>query len=158
MGKSLAEYAATHREEQPAAEREAMAALAADAKERAAAIERAAELKDSIAQQLEQGNEPQYILYTALKCIGLLSNDTEWTEAQHGQLDKIYKDIAQQSLLDDNAAIAAKRLEQTTSRYNERMRAQLNKQLAGYGRIAAGLREALAALDGIDPQEQTETE
>lgn len=153
MGKSLESYAATHSTPEPISERETMAAIAADARTKAANMAKAGELKESIAQQLEQGNELQYILYTAIKCIGLLSNDSEWAEGQTSKLDKVYSDIAQQSLLDDNAAIAAKRLDLTTSRYNERMRAQLNRQLAGYGKVAAGLREALAALDSLSKEE-----
>ncbi len=151
MGKSLAEYAAeSGKQEQPAADRQIMEATAADAKERAAQIMEAAALKESIAQQLEQGNEPQYILYTALKCIGILSNDATWAAAGEAQLDKIYSDLAQRSFITDNEAIAEKRLQEKTAAYNERLRRQLQRQLNGYQRIAKEISGALTALDELE--------
>ena len=104
-------------------------------------------------QQLEQGNEPQFILYTALKAIGLLTHDEQWAEAGQKTLDNVYADLAQQSFLTDNAAIAAARLDTMQTAYNEKLRRQLKSQLNGYRRIEKALQEALQAVNALEPQE-----
>ena len=146
----LLEYAAQNPAQEPPQERQAIETTARNYREQQEAQETAAALKDSIAQQLKQGNEPQYILYTALKAIGLLTNDPEWTEAQRQRLDKVYADLAQQSLFMDNAAIAAERLEKMQGDYIDRMRRQLTKSLNGYRRIEKALTEALQAVNDAE--------
>lgn len=158
MGTSLAEYAAQHPQEQPAQDRAAMAETAATMKDRQQERERAEQLKASMLTQLEQGNAPQSILYTAITAIGLLTHDEEWAAAAQSTLDKVYADLAQQSFLVDNATIAAQRLEQMQTDYNAKLRRQLNRQLSGYQRIAKGLNEALNALNDLDPDEPFTTE
>lgn len=151
MGKSLAEYAAERgRIEPPATEIETMKGIAAAAKDRQQEAEDAAALKASIAEQIEQGQEPQYILYTAIKCIGLLTHDPAFTEAATGQLDAVYADLAQQSLFNDNAIIAGQRLQDKTQRYNEKLRTQINRQLAAYKGIADALTGALETLNRLE--------
>lgn len=170
MGMSFAEYAALHQQEPTAEERERMEAAAADI--RAAKFEReqarkreesnlkrleeaqteADALKMSIAKQLEQGTDPQFILYTALKCIGLLSEDPEWAEEAKAQLDAVYEDIAQQSLLNDSAIVAQQRLQQKTSKYNERLRGQLERQLSGYRKIAQDINKVLDSLGELEAE------
>ena len=156
MGKTLAQYAEENPQEMPEAEREQMqrtATMREQARERRqdqAHIER---LKQSILTQLEQGNAPQYILYTALEAIGTATQDDEFTEAGKKCLDNVYADLAQQSLLTDNAAIAAARIKEMHDNYNDRLRRQLEKQLTGYQKIAKGLNEALAALDDLEDLE-----
>ena len=105
-------------------------------------------------QQLEQGNAPETILYTALRAIGLLTHDAEWTEAGKQTLDRVYADLAQQSFLTDNAAIAAHRLEQMQNDYNDKLRRQLTRNLNGYRRIEKALQEALQAVNALEPQEE----
>lgn len=151
MGKSLAEYAAQHPQQEPDRERQAIADTAQSYRERQQEREQAEQLKASIAQQLQEGNAPQYILYTAIKAIGLLTHDEEWTEAQNQALDSIYEDLAQQSLLTDNAAIAAQRLDTMKKQYNDKMRRQLTTQLNGYRRLEKALQEALQAVNALDP-------
>ena len=121
--------------------------------DRQQAAEEIERLKDSITNQLERGNDLQYILYTALTLIGLLTNDTEWAEAGQGILSGIYEGLEQQSLLTDNAAIAAQRLEGMQAAYNEKLRRQLTRSINGYKRIEKALQEALKAVDELDPQE-----
>lgn len=155
MAKTLSEYAAQFPQEMPPSEREQQnhaAAIKEQERERQEERQTAERLKASIAAQLEQGNELQYILYTALECIGLLSHDAEWAESGKACLDKVYDDLAQQSLLTDNAAIAAERTKALQEGYKDRLRRQLNKQLSGYHKIARGLNEALAALDELDSE------
>lgn len=153
MGLSLEEYAKLHPKHQPEREREQMAATAETLQDKQQRREEAEHLKEVIRQQLDKGQEPQTVLYTALQCIGLLSNDTEWAEAGQQCLDKVYADLAQQSLLVDNEAVAAKRLDTMQSDYNEKLRRQLNRQLAGNRRIESALREALDAVNALDPEE-----
>lgn len=153
MGKSLEEYAAQHPQQEPERERQAIAETARSYQDRQQERETVEQLKTSIAQQLQEGNAPETILYTALRAIGILTHDEAWTEAQQQALDSIYADLAQQSLLTDNAAIAAARLEAMQTQYNEKLRRQLTTQLTGYRRIERALREALQAVNAIDQQE-----
>ena len=69
-------------------------------------------------------------------------------------MNSVYADLAQQSLLEDNAAEAAHRLEAMQADYNDKLRRQLTRQLNGYKRIERALQEALQAVDAIDPEEE----
>lgn len=157
MAKSLAQYAAENPQEMPELERaqkqQAAEDRAQELKEQRIREQMQAKvkrLKESIAAQLEQGNAPQAILYSALEAIGILTADEEWAEAGKQCLDKVYDGLAQQSLLTDNAVIEAHRAAQMQASYNDRLRRQLNRQLSGYQKIARGLNEALAALDELE--------
>lgn len=110
----------------------------------------AARLKESITQQLAQGAEPQVILLTALKAIGILTNDDAWTEATTGQLDALYKGLAQQSFIQDNAAIAQARLDALQEDYNKKLRAALTRKIAEYRRVNDALQTALNILDNTE--------
>lgn len=156
MGKGLFDYAAQNPAQDAPQVQEAITDTANAyqlAQERA---QQALQLKEGIAQQIREGNAPQYILYAAVEAIGLLTNDAAWTQAQQEQLNKVYADLAQQSFIVNNEAIAAARLEKMQKDYNKRLRAQLAKQLQGYRQITAGLTDALRALDNIDPQDPEE--
>lgn len=147
----LEEYAALYgNQEQPAGERATMEAIAADRERAAGKMEQAAALKESVAQQIRKGNPPQYILYSALKCIGLLTHDEAWADDLEAQLDSVYGDLAQQSLLEDSAAIEGQRLEAQAAAYSERLRQQLQRLISGYGRVYGELKSALDALNEID--------
>ena len=151
MGNTLAEYAAAHpMDEQPNGEHEAMAAAAMTAQERKQELENAEQLKSVIMRQLEQGSDPHIILYTALKCIGLYSNDREYTETTTGLMDAVYSDLAQQSFLQDNAAIAAERLKRQQEEFNRQLNSSLKRQLAKYRCIEKALNDALNELSGTD--------
>lgn len=112
-----------------------------------------ATLKESIKNQLQEGNAPQYILYAALKAIGILSHDAVWAEDCRAQLDAVYSDLAQQSFVVNNNAIAAARLEDLKTKYNEKLRKQLNKDLKDYKRIESSINAILKDLNEIDPPE-----
>lgn len=120
-----------------------------DAQDRA----EAEKLKETITRQLEAGQEPQIILYTALKAIGLLTHDPAFTEAATGKIDAVYSDLAQQSFIQDNNAIAQARLETMQRDYNDKLRRSINRQLAGYRRVEKALQEVLQAVDATEPQE-----
>lgn len=151
MGKSLAEYAAQNPQPEPPQERQAVAHAARSYNDQIAERDQVERLKASIAQQLQEGEAPQYILYSALRAIGLLTHDEAWAEAQQKTLDSVYSDLAQQSLLTDNAAIAAARLDAMQTEYKEKLRRQLQRQIGGYKRIARALNEALDAVNALDP-------
>ncbi len=145
---SLAEYAAAHPTPAPPADDPANAA-ARIFQDRQAEREQAEGLKDSIAQQLRQGNAPELILYTALKAIGLLSADEAWAADCKAILDSVYSDLVQQSLLVDTAAAAAHRLERMQRTYTDKTRAQLQRSYNGCKRLSDALEEALQAIDDI---------
>lgn len=152
MATSLEEYARQHPqqapEEQPAAE--TMGSYLQEIKDK----EAVEQLKAGMLQQLENGNEPQFVLYTAIKAIGILTHDKEFAEAGKRALDAVYGDLAQQSLLTDNAAIAMQRLEERRAEYNEKMRRELNRNLAGYRRLEQALKDALKTIDILDQPEE----
>ena len=150
MGKSLAQYAAEHPQEMTEQEREQQQEAAAEQLSREERQERIGQLKASILAQLEQGKDPRFIIYSAVEAIGLLTNDAQWAEAVQQCLNSLYAGLEQQSLLIDTAAIEAQRMEQMQSAYNERLRRQLQRQLAGYHKIANSLNEALTALDKLE--------
>lgn len=142
MGLSLAEYAAQHPQHEPEATPEPARSYREQMQER----EKVDGLKESILQQLEQGNAPETILYAAIRAIGILTNDTEWTEAGRAALNSVY--AGQESLLADNSA--AHRREQMQADYNSKLRRQLTRQLNGYRRIESALQDALRAVNATE--------
>ena len=154
MAKSLAEYAAQNPQPEPLQEPQAIAGASRSYNDRIAERDQVERIKTSIAQQLQEGSAPQYVLYSALRAIGILTHDEAWAETQEKALDSVYSDLAQQSLLTDNAAIAAERLDAMQADYNAKLRRQLQRQIGGYKRIARALNEALNAVNELDPQEQ----
>ncbi len=154
MKMSLDEYAVQNPMQEPQQEAQSIqdtAQIYRDRQERQQDISR---LKDSITNQLEQGNAPQYILYTAIQAIGILTQDEQWAEAGKQFLDNVYADLAQGSFLVDNAAVAAYRLEDMKAAYNEKLRRQLTRDLNSYRRIEKALQEALQAVNDIEPREE----
>ena len=154
MGKSLAEYAAQNPMQEPERERQAIEETARSYREQMQERETVEGLKASILQQLEQGNAPETILYTALEAIGTATHDEEFIKTGKQCLDKVYADLAQQSFLTDNAAIAAQRLDTMQAEYNDKLRRQLQRNLNGYRRIEKALQEALQAVNALEPQEE----
>lgn len=150
MKQSLEEYAAAHSIPEPEEEKAAREQQAKQIRQAEQLKEDTEALKESIAAQLEQGNEPQYILYAAVKCIGSLTHDPEWTQSNLQILDTVYDDLRQHSFLVDNAAVATKRLEDMQATYNDKLKKQLQTQINGYNRIARALKEALQAVTDID--------
>lgn len=151
MAQSLAEYAAKHPGTDP--QDRSAATAATDARTRADELETATRLKAAIASHLEQGDEPQTVLYMALQCIGLLTSDKEWAEQTQQRLDSVYADLAQQSLMRDDAAIERARLDALQVDYNQRLRNSINRQLRGYEKIRRELYAVLDAVNELDPIE-----
>lgn len=112
--------------------------------------ERAAQLKDSISDQMERGESPEIVLYSAFELIGLYSADPEWTRTQRARLDAVYKDLAQQSLITDNASIADARLKAAAADFAAKTRRTIRAKLNGCERLEKALRTALQELDTLD--------
>ena len=155
---NLNEYARLHPQSQPEQEREEMEAQAETIFDKQKRRDDAEHLKSVILQQLEGGREPQAVLYTALQCIGLLSDDPEWTEAGEKYLDQVFSDLAQQSLIINDEEEAAKRLDTMQKEYREKLRRQLNRQLVAYKKIETALRGALSEVNGLDLDDEQEME
>lgn len=152
MALTLKEYAALHPMPEPEQVRRDQAAAAEAAQRQQSDREAVEQLQESIIHQLEQGNAPQYPLYAAVKVIGILTHDTAWTDAAQSMLDSVYDDLAQQSLLTDNAAIAAHRLEERQAEYIGKTRRQLQRSLTSYRKLEKALADALHALDELEPE------
>ena len=149
---TLEEYARLHpkAQEEPETERRARQVYEDRQQEREEVIR----LKQAITRQLEEGTEPQFILFTAMKAIGVMTHDKAWVENGKRILDSIYADLAQQSFLTDTAAIEAQRLDDMQADYREKLKKQLNRNLNGCGKIERALREALKELDGLDKEDK----
>jgi hypothetical protein len=152
---SLEQYAAEHPQQEP--EQIGTPQTINPYREREQLREQAAQAKASIMQQLEQGNAPQTVLYTAITAIGQLTHDPQWAAAATQILDSVFEDLAQQSLLTDNAAVAAQRLDTMQAEYIGKLRRQLQRSQTGYKRLEKALQEALQAVNAIEPQEPEET-
>lgn len=152
MGKSLAEYAAAHPLPVPDPDRQAMKATARNYRERQQDRETVEQLKESIMQQLEQGSAPQFILYPALKAIGILTNDQAWTDKGQKILDSVYADLAQQSLLTDNAAVAAQRLDQMQADFITRAKKRTQQNINACVKLQKELNAAMNTLTELEQQ------
>ncbi len=118
-----------------------------DQQERQQAVEK---LKAAILQQFEQGDAPQLILYTALKAIGTATADNTWTETATGFLNTVYGDLMQESFIDDNAAIAAKRLEDQRAEYIDKARRRLKYLQRETNTIYGYVQTIMEHLDALE--------
>lgn len=116
-------------------------------------LEQAASGKAQLERDLAAGRDPQIILYRALGIIGLLTDDEQFTQRTQGNIDAIYADLAQQSLFEDNAAEARKRLRDRQTEYITKLTRNLNKQLAGCKKIETAIQNVLSCL----PQNSDDT-
>lgn len=148
MGVGLFEYAEKHPEQQQEPQRQQEPEPTAQYIRDLRQIEA---LKDSINQQIEQGREPQYILYTAIRAIGLLTNDDEWEQRQRGALDAIYSDVAQESLFRDSEAAARSRRETLLRDYADKTRRQLTRQLNACRKLQGDLEAAINDVERLEP-------
>ena len=128
-------------------------AAAADYQDRQQELEEADGLKDGILRILEQGTDPQIVLYTAVRANGLYSRDPEFTKQAYKYLDAVYGDLAQQSFIVDNAAIAAGRLKEQAEAYRFRLMGQLTRQRNEAQRILKGIEDTLTAINTISLQD-----
>ena len=111
--------------------------------------EKIQELKASIADQISQGREPQYILYTAIRVIEMLTNDSEWARPLQETLDGLYSGIAQESLFWDSVTTAAARRQELLTSYADKTRRQLTRNIQGCERLQAELKKALQEIEAM---------
>ena len=153
MGKGLFEYAAQNPTQEPPQERQAIEDTASAYQQQQEQKEQAAQLKENITLLFEQGYDPQIILYWTLELIGLRTNDMEWAQAQQERINKVYADLAQQSFIADNEAIAADRRAQQRKDYYTKLRARLLREIHHCGQIQTELVDAVKVLDDLNPQD-----
>jgi hypothetical protein len=147
MGLGLREYAAMHPTGEPPQEQ----AKTADPMEEARRIrDKVDRAKAALAAGLEMGTPPESLLYTALDAIGIMDNDPTWAEPLKEKLDSIYGDLAQQSFVVDNEAIAAGRLDRIHREHNAKLRRDLNRMIGRQAKIETALRGALRELDDLE--------
>lgn len=112
-------------------------------------LEKVQELKASIADQISQGREPQYILYTAIRVIEMLTNDSEWARPLQETLDGLYSGIAQESLFRDQTAAAIRTRQEHLTRYTQKKHRELNNSLTECRKLAIELEAALRIIDNM---------
>ena len=112
-------------------------------------LEKVQELKASIADQISQGREPQYILYTAIRVIEMLTNDSEWAHPLQEELDRLYSGIAQESLFRDQTAAAIRSQQEHLTRYTQKKHRELNNSLTECRKLAIELETALRIIDNM---------
>lgn len=117
--------------------------------QRQADIDKARELMQSIDAQLQQGSPPQYVLYTALRCIGLLTGAKAWEDTQRERLDTIYADLAQASLFTDNEALALQRLEDQKQAFTLKTIRKLKRTLHECETMSNFLRDTIAGCERV---------
>lgn len=151
MGYGLFDYAQQNPDTQePQQEAQAIRETAQTITDRETRQETIDRQKESILQQLEQGNAPQFILYTAVNAIGTATGDDAFIETATGYLNRVYGDLMQESFITDNAAIAAHRLDEQRAEYMEKLRRQLDRNLKGIAKLERTLREAQNAIAAFD--------
>ena len=143
------EYTEQNPIEEPIQAQESIKETARTVKERQEIKDKAEYYKDSIAEQLNGGNDPQYILYTAISCIGLLTDDEEWMEAQKEVLNRVYDDLEQENIFVDSAVVAAKRLQEMRDNYIDKLSKRLLKDCNDLRKIDAKMQEALDTVQTI---------
>lgn len=152
MGKGLFEYAAENPEkiaaegERAGVERRATAKAVTDQ-------EKAEELREIVAAQIADGEEPEIILYSAVKVIGLLTNDPKWTEQQRQVLDLLYIDAGQESLTSEATHRARERREQYRREYVKKEKKRLEKQRDDCKMLGDYLESALTAIALLEAHE-----
>ena len=106
-------------------------------------------MKASITRQLEKGEAPQAVLYTAIQAIGILSRDPEWADAAKAALDSVWEDLSQQSLFLNTDEAAAARLQAQQREYTAKLQRQLKRQLDKIRQLEQALKAALDAAESI---------
>ena len=151
MGNGLFDYAQQNPGiQEPQQEARAIRDTAQTYRDRQERQEKTEQLKAAIMQQFEQGDAPQIILYTALKAIGTATADNTWTETATGFLDTVYGDLMQESFIDDNAAIAAKRLEDQRAEYVDKARRKLKYLQRETNTIYGYIQTIMEHLDALE--------
>lgn len=114
------------------------------------------DLKLAIKQQIETGAPPQYILYAALEAIGSLTDGRAWSDALKAQLDYVYKDLAQESMIVNNAAVSVARLEEMRATYCTNAIKRLKTNFNKLTDLRAETDNLIVQLQDLAPAEDTQ--
>ena len=146
MGMTLKEYAMAHPEIEPSEWHNAAEQVIAY-KTETERMQKAAELKEIILAQLDQGGTPEYVLHTAIRAIGILTEDPEWAITANGYIERVYADLQQQHLFVDNASLAAERHEEIHREYIGKVRKRLETCEKDYKKLQKALTDAITAIN-----------
>lgn len=150
MGSSLEEYAARNPQQAPAPVQAESGA--GEYRQRQREAQDAEQTKAYMLRQLEQGTAPEIVLFYALHTIGTLTHDAAFTERMQEILTRIYSNLEQQTMLTDAEAEAQERLQEMRRAHNDKLRRQLERELAAQRRIENALQAALREIPGEDPE------
>ena len=149
--KDLIPYIPDEEETQAAAEAaDAEATRQEAARTRQEDLEKAEDLKQSIARQIEKGNPPQIPLCTDLEAIALLTRDPAWAESCRATLEAYAPGSVQQSLLEDASAKEIHAQQEQTEKYLKSTIDTLNKRLKATQKIQDGIMYTIARLGDLD--------
>ncbi len=152
---SLMDYAAKHPGQETPEEKEAIEQAAHDYQQREYERGEVSRLKESILYQLEKGEKPQYVLYTALEALGLATHDIEWADKGQAMLDNVYESLQQQSFFNENERMEAEKLKETLEDFKEKTRRQMLKNINNCQRLERGFSDIIKAINsmGDHPEE-----
>lgn len=157
MGMTLEEYAAKNGQGNlPDPDREELSATVSAIESERQRAEDAARLKRSILDQLQGGSEVQYILYTALRCIGVLTQDPSFIDQTAAVLSKTYKGIAQRSASLDSVTVKSADLAKKQEDYLDKLRKNTMRKKAELMRLESDVNAVLRELDDLQGRESQE--
>lgn len=160
MGNGLFDFAERNAGiQEPERERQAAAQAAETREDLKQRYEAIAEKKESILLQMEQGNAPQSILFSAVDLIGLCVSDPEWTDKAKEYLDKAYimDELDERQAGIEATTNEARRLADQHREYMRKLKKQTTNNLKNLIRLESRLRDLERELDGcIDNAWNTE--
>ena len=151
MGFGVFDFAEQHPDiQEPQQEAQAIRETAQAYTDRAERQERTDRLKAHILQQLQEADAPHLILYTAFKAIATATDDPDWADTANGYLDAVYGDLMQESFIDDNATIAAQRLDDQRAAYIDKTRRRMKNLQKETTTIYGCVQTILEHLDAME--------
>lgn len=152
MIKDLPAYIPDSEEEVKAADEQAKdeAARQEAMKNRGADLARVADLKQSIARQIDKGNAPQIPLVAALDALGIVTRDKAWADACKASLEAYAPGATQQSMLEDTASKEILAQQEQTAKYLKTTVEALQKRLKATQKIQDGIMFTIARLGDLE--------
>lgn len=108
--------------------------------------EQAEAIKGRILDALKLGQDPGPILYSALECIGILTNDKAWAETGQGILSRIFGGLEQAELFRDDSQVIAERLEALADEQRAKTQAYLQRAISKAQKLQADAEKALKEI------------
>ncbi len=148
---SLSEYAKLHPTAEPEEQRNIRQAYVDRMQEQ----EEINRMKAGIIRRIESGERPQFILMTAVKALGMATNDPEFSASCTAALDAMYGDMKQETLFGENERVEADRQQAALEAYKEKTRRQVIRSMNGCRKIEQALGDVLLAINSQDPEDDT---